>query len=364
LIDAGTGRAMNQLASMFAGLKTSLPMLALTELPTRLDSAPQLGAELNLDRLSIKRDDLSAGLYGGNKVRKLDYLLADAVDKDCDSVVTFGAAGSNHALATAIYARQHGLKCYAVMTDQPMTPYVANTLRRHAQLGTVLIHAENYHASIRAAERIETSHPKGPGHVYRIWWGGSSWLGATAFVNAALELSAQVGRADAPDRIYVACGTMGTVVGLAMGMRIAGFPTRVVAVQVVPRPVTSISNMEKLFLTTNRELHDRDNRFPVFDNPLSNIELRTEFLGDGYAIPTDECDEAVKLIKQSEGLNLETTYTGKALAALIRDARNGEIGGAATIFWNTYNSQPYPDGLEAISRDAVPEAFRHYLDAP
>jgi 1-aminocyclopropane-1-carboxylate deaminase/D-cysteine desulfhydrase-like pyridoxal-dependent ACC family enzyme len=354
---------MNHLASMFAGLKTSLPMLALTELPTRLDSARQLGATLSLDRLSIKRDDLSGSLYGGNKVRKLDYLIADAVHKGCDSVVTFGAAGSNHALATAIYARQHGLKCYAVMTDQPMTPYVATTLRRHAQLGTVLIHAEDYHASIRAAEDIEASHPEGPGHVYRIWWGGSSWLGATAFVNAALELSAQVGRSDAPDRIYVACGTMGTVVGLAMGMRIAGFPTRVVAVQVVPRPVTSISNMEKLFVTTNRELHDRDTHFPVFDDPLGNIELRTEFLGDGYAIPTVECDEAVKLIEQSEGLKLETTYTGKALAALISDARNGEIGSAPTIFWNTYNSQPCPDGLEAISRDAVPAAFRHYLDA-
>jgi D-cysteine desulfhydrase len=247
------------------------------------------------------------------------------------------------------------------MTDQPITPYVATTLRWHAHLGTVLIHANDYTESIRAAEQIEASHPDGPGRVYRIPWGGSSWLGAAAFVNAALELTTQISSSDVPEKIYVACGTMGTVVGLAMGMRVAGYPTRVVAIQVVPGPFTSTTGIENLFAATNRELADRDHRFPIFENPLANIELRPEFLGDGYAIPTPECDAAVKLIEQTEGLTLETTYTGKALAALIHDARAGD-GGESTVFWNTYNSRPYPAGLSAIPDDAVPESFRHYLD--
>jgi 1-aminocyclopropane-1-carboxylate deaminase/D-cysteine desulfhydrase-like pyridoxal-dependent ACC family enzyme len=360
--DVDAHRIMNLLASEYPDLNSALPFTPLTDLPTPLYAAEKFGKLLNRQNVWIKRDDLSARLYGGNKVRKLDYLIADALKKGCDSVVTFGAAGSNHALATAIYARKHGLKCYAVMTDQPGTPYVATTLRWHVQLGTELVHADGYYESVRAAEHIEASHPGGAACVYRIPWGGSSWLGVAAFVNAGLELSTQIRRTDAPGKIYAACGTMGTIVGLAMGMRIAGYPTRIVAVQVVPDPVTSSANIEKLFETTNRALHDRDQRFPILDNPLGNIELRSEFLGDGYALPTAECAEAVKLMQRGEGLKLETTYTGKALAALIHDARTGEIGNEPAVFWNTYNSRPCPPGLDAVSRDDLPAPFRHYLD--
>jgi 1-aminocyclopropane-1-carboxylate deaminase/D-cysteine desulfhydrase-like pyridoxal-dependent ACC family enzyme len=352
---------MNPLASRFPDLDEGLPLVSLTQLPTRLCSATNLGARLNLNNVLIKRDDLSAELYGGNKVRKLEYLIGDAVDKGCDSVVTFGAVGSNHALATAIYARQQGLRCYAIMTDQPMTPYVASTLRYHTHLGTILIHADGYYESVRAAEKIETSHPAGADNVYRITWGGSSWRGVAAFVNAALELSAQFDDADLPERIYVACGTMGTAVGLAMGLRVVNWPTRVVAVQVVPEPVTSIANFENLFDSTNRELHDRDRRFPIFENPLGNVDLRTEFLGDGYALPTQECEDAVKLMGHTEGLELETTYTGKALAALIHDARAGVLASGPVVFWDTYNGRPYPADLCPALPDEVPEPFRPYL---
>jgi D-cysteine desulfhydrase len=356
-----SGFVMNPLASRFPDLDTALPLISLTQLPTRLCAATKFAAQLNLDNVLIKRDDLSAEPYGGNKIRKLDYLIADAVNKRCDSIVTFGAVGSNHALATAIYARQQGLHCYAVLTDQPLTPYVAPTLRYHANLGTVLVHADGYYESIRAAEEIEASHPSGSESVYRIPWGGSSWLGVAAFINAALELSTQLGDADAPERIYVACGTMGTAVGLAMGLRVAKWPTRVIAVQVVPQPVTSISNFENLFAATNRELHNRDCRFPIFENPMSNVDLRTEFLGDGYAMSTPECDDAVKLIAETENLTLETTYTGKALAALIRDARAGDLRGGPVVFWNTYNGRPYPADLSPVLPNGVPEPFRPYL---
>ena len=326
-------RIVNTLSSRFQGLNAALPLTPLTQLPTELCSATKFGAQLNLDNVWIKRDDLSAELYGGNKVRKLDYLIADAVKNKCDSILTFGAVGSNHALATSIYARQQGLECFAVMTDQPVTPYVAPTLRYHAHLGTRLIHADDYYDSIRAAGKIEASHRSGANCVYRIPWGGSSWLGTAGFVNAALELSTQFSEPDAPEKIYVACGTMGTAVGLAMGLRLTKWPTRVVAVQVVPAPVTSIANFEKLFEQTNRELHDRDHRFPIFDNPLGNVDLRTGFLGDGYAMTTPECNDAVKLMEKTEGLKLETTYTGKALAAVA-----------------------------GVAHDAVPERFRAYRD--
>jgi 1-aminocyclopropane-1-carboxylate deaminase/D-cysteine desulfhydrase-like pyridoxal-dependent ACC family enzyme len=352
---------MKMLASHYPGLR-SLPFEALTELPTPVEDATALAAELDLADLRIKRDDLSAPLYGGNKVRKLDFLLADALARKCDSVVTFGAAGSNHALATSIYAAERGLSCYAVLTDQPVTAYAAPTLRYHLSLGTQLVLAEGFQGSIRAADEIRSRHPTGADRVYEITWGGSSWLGAAAFVNAAFELASQLKGANVPDKIYVACGTMGTAVGLALGLRAADLSTKIVAVQVVPKPVATIGSFEKLFETTNRELHDHDASFPILDDPLDNVDFRSEFLGPGYAIPTPECTQAVRLTNETLELKLETTYTGKAMAALVHDARAGDLAGSSVMFWNTYNSRPFPAGLEAIPIDALPAPFRKYLN--
>ena len=190
---------MNALATRFADLAAALPHIQLTQLPTPVLAAPALAEHIGIDGLTIKADDQSATLYGGNKVRKLEYLLADAQARQCDSLLTFGSAGSNHALATAIYARRLGLRCVAILTDQPQTDYVAATLRYHARLGTQLIHAGGYHETVAAYEAAVASHPTGPDRLYKVTWGGSSWLGATGFVAAALELAGQC----AADRIKV-----------------------------------------------------------------------------------------------------------------------------------------------------------------
>jgi D-cysteine desulfhydrase len=348
---------MHALGSHFPGLQ-ALPCEPLTDLPTPLDNAPALASKLEIDGLFIKRDDLSATLYGGNKVRKLDFLFADTIARGCDGIVTFGAAGSNHALATAIYARQLNLSCYAVLTDQPVTAYAGAALRYHHHLGTKLVAADGFQGSLDAAARIRKAHPSGPDRLGEITWGGSSWLGAAGFVNAALELVEQLGDAKAPQKIYVACGTMGTAVGLALGLRVAGVSTQVVAVQVVPEPVTTSAGFEKLFRATNRELHQLDRSFPIVEDPLGNVDLRTEFLGDGYAIPTAACLEAMKLIEQTEGLRLEPTYTAKALAALVQDARDARLAGGTTLFWQTYNSPPNPPGLKTIRPDSIPAPVR------
>jgi len=352
---------MSELTSLFPDLRSSVPFISLTSLPTPIDLAEVLGTQLDLNKLWIKRDDLSGSIYGGNKIRKLDHLFADALNRDCDSVVTFGAAGSNHVLATSVYAHHLKLRCYAVMMDQPVTPYLATTIRYHAHLGTELIHVDKYHDTIEAANRIVAEHPGGANRVYRIPWGGSSWLGTVGFVNAGLELAAQCRDDEIPDTIYLASGSMGTAVGLALGLRLAGLPTRLVAVKVVPGSVTNTAAFEKLFAETNNKLHERSKRFPIFDDPLANIEMRGEFFGSGYAEPTPECIEAIRLLDATEDLKLDLTYTGKALAALLHDARTGSLTGRQIMFWNTYNSRPYPAGLETVRQDAVPEPFRKYL---
>jgi len=350
----------NALENSFPALHEAPLRVALTDLPTPLEPASTLAAELALDSLQIKCDDQTGLIYGGNKVRKLEYLFGDALHRGCDSVVTFGAMGSNHALATAIYATQLGLSCHAVMTDQPVTPYVARTLRYHALLGTHLELAHSHGESIDVADRIAAQHPTGAERLYRIPWGGSSPLGSIGFVNAALELVDQCGDA-APDVIYVACGTMGTVTGLALGLRLAGLKTRIEAVRVVPEPVTTLRGITNLFVAANRELHVIDEAIPIFDDPLANVVLRDEFFGTGYAEATPECMEAVALIHNTESVTLETTYTGKALAALIHDARHRKLSARRVVFWNTYNARPYPPAVANQSGSSLPDWAQRYL---
>ncbi len=351
---------MNILASRFPRLQQSLPFLPLTSLPTPLESAPDLAGLIGLEKLWIKRDDLSAVIYGGNKVRKLEYLIADALQAGSDAVITFGGIGSNHALATSIFAHRQGLTCYAVLIDQPVTPNIGATLRYHARIGTVLIHADSFKNSQKAAEEAMANHPGGPDRVCYIPWGGSSWLGSVGFINAALELAEQLGPDDVPDRIYLACGSIGTTVGLALGLRLANLATEIVAVRVLPAAEND-DRFIYLFEETNRELHDRDSSFPIFDDAMANVKIRREFLGPGYAEPTAESLEAVELIKATEGLTLENTYTGKAVAALVHDARESNGARRTAVFWNTYNSRPYPTDLDSITADDLPEPFRRYL---
>lgn len=351
---------MTLLTDRYPGLFENMPYLQLAELPTPLDDADRMAAKLGIRRLWIKRDDICAQPYGGNKVRKLEYLLADALEKGCDAVLTYGAAGSNHALATSIYAHRLGLDCYAVMTPQAPTPKVANTLRYHALLGTRILAAAGFQETLAVRDAVMAAHATGGDRIYDIFWGGSSWVGTAGFVNAALEIGEQLAR-DPPDYIYAAAGTQGTVAGLALGLRLLGWPTQVLGVRVVPMPLRLPAAYDRLFRETNQELHARDSNFPLVDEPLTNFELRDEFLGDGYAIPTTGTTEAVALAGELGGVELETTYTGKAMAALVHDAQAGRLTDSSVVFWLTYNSYPYPAEISNYSADDVPAEFRAYF---
>jgi D-cysteine desulfhydrase len=320
---------------------------------------------LGLGALAVKRDDLTSPFYGGNKVRKLEYLLAEAIANGCDAVLTYGSVGSNHALATSVLAGRLGLACHAVLLDQAVTPYVAATLRYHLRLGTGLHPARSFSQSREVAVQVRTRHPGGAKRMYEIPWGGSNWLGAVGFVAAALELARQIrdtGEPE-PDFLYVAGGTMGTAIGLALGLRVAGLRTHVVAPRVVPSGSGANSWIADLLVETNRELHARDAAFMLFDEPLQNLEIRTEFLGAGYAEATPGAREAVQLMHDLQHVRLETTYTAKAFASLVADARSGRLTGRRVLFWNTYSSAPYPSNLDCVDTTSLPPEFRHYLEA-
>lgn len=335
--------------------------LRLASLPTALEPAWQLGSAIGAPALLTKRDDIAGPVYGGNKVRKLEYLLGDARQRGCDSVITFGAAGSNHALATAIYAKQAGLDCYAVLTDQVQTPWVCNTLRWHALLGTRLSHAPGYLETQAESARLRAAHPSGPHRLYEVPWGGSSALGCLGFVDAAAELSAQLAAAGVNGklRVYLPCGTMGSVAGLLAGLRMARIDATVVSVKVVPQNVVDASAVLRLATAVEALLP----AWPVVraEKVYAHLEFRAEFAGDGYALATAESLEAVAMARDLQGFKLDTTYSGKALACLIADARSGRLAGCTPIFWQTWNSQPYPAGLERADLTHLPAEFQKFF---
>ena len=345
----------------FPALAGELPRLQLAELPTPLDEAPALARRLGIGALAIKRDDLTSPVYGGNKVRKLEYLLADALATGCDCVVTYGSVGSNHALATSVFAARLGLKAHAVLVDQPASPAVAKKLRYLLHVGATVHHAEGFSDARRVFENIRASHPGGPQRVYDIPWGGSNWRGAIGFVAAALELGEQL--PEPADFLYVSGGTLGTVAGLSLGLRAAGWPTRIIAPRAVPSGAGATERAAGMVSAANREIHARDTSFPLFDEPLANIELRPEFYGPGYAEATPEAVEAMDILREAQGLELDLTYTAKAFAGLVADARAGRLAGRRVVFWHTYSSAPYPAAMREADPSQLPPVLRHYLEA-
>ncbi len=307
----------------------------------------------------IKHDDQTSDIYGGNKVRKLEYILQRALDRGAERVATFGAVGSNHALATAIHAREAGLACTCFLAHQKRTPNISKTLDMHLHLGTELVryggstnHLELYRRYLQNRK------------TWVIPLGGTCWLGVVGFVNAGLELAAQISsyELDAPDRIYIANGTMGSVAGLAIGLGLANLQIEIHAVRVADNRFAKREVLDRLMIKTATLLNSLDPLIPLDAAKQTRIIWRDEFYAGAYAAVDDATVGAVDFAKAHLGLVLDTTYTGKAMAAVLHDfsMRND---GATTLFWNTYNSRPLPKiNREKLALQNLPDPFKRYYE--
>lgn len=336
-----------------------LPKLAIADLPT-----PVTRHRLSLNRgsieVAIKHDEATNLLYGGNKVRKLEFLLRRARDRGARRVATFGAAGSNHALATAIHAIELGLDCTCFLSHQKATPQVARTLNMHHRLGTEIFRWG------RGVDQVALfrNHLQGR-RAWVIPLGGTCWLGAVGFINAGLELARQIadGVVEQPDRIYIACGTTGSAAGLALGIAAAGLDSTVHAIQVADNPFASERKMHKLMQKTRFILNNMDSSFAA-KNYERKVVWRDEFLAGGYARVDEATLAAVKLAKDQLELSLETTYTGKAMAAMLHDIVASDYDDARCLFWNTYNARPLPVSAAKPARlGNIPADFERYFAA-
>jgi D-cysteine desulfhydrase len=329
----------------------ALPLAGIAELPTPLEALSIVGVDAGGGGLWVKRDDLTNPVYGGNKVRKLDLLLGKALAEERPAVITFGAYGSNHALATAVHSRALGIEPHVVLSPQAPTAYARATVLAHAALGTHLHLVEGWEG-LREAVRVRQELTARDGiEPLVIPMGGTSALGATGYVNAALEAGERLGT------VYVASGTLGTAVGLAIGFAALGAPTRVVGVRVTPAQIANEEVARSLAADTLALLRSLDPSFPALDYDDLALELRHDLFEPGYAVPTPEAGEAVA-VAAAAGLTLETTYTGKAMQALRLDAGMDVLPDGGVLFWDTYHSGPKPAPGPV---DALPGRLQEYV---
>jgi D-cysteine desulfhydrase len=355
--DPSEGPSPISLFSRFPELSLKVPWISLGAFPTPVELMPDISG-LAKGMLWVKRDDLTSSLYGGNKLRKMEHLLADAISKDKNSLITIGGLGSNHALATAIHGQKLGFKVHLCLFDQPMNNYVKRNLSGFLAAEAIIHYCRNMKAAYAYARKLSKSLIRDGEAPYFILSGGTCGLSNVGHVNAAMELADQVqtGQMPEPDSLYVAAGTCGTISGLIAGLKISGLETRVVGIRVVDSFPAYPYIIRYYAQKVADGLRKLDPSVPGVRIEKSDFDLLTGHLGGGYGIPTKEGQEAVDRVYPH--LQLETTYTGKALAACLKDCQNAAPD-KHILFWNSYNSAPF---MQAPSLESLPSQILQKLD--
>ena len=275
--------------------------------PTPMHYLPNMSKALGTN-VWIKRDDLCGVALGGNKVRKLEYLLADAKAKGYDLVMTTGQAQSNHAMLTAACAKRMGLDCILVLKERGITSRKGNQILNHLMNAEVrFVDTDSYDEIYDEMDRIAESMGR---KVYKIPCGGSNALGSLGYMDCMKEV-AESGQKF--EHIVCACGSGGTAAGTILGAKMYMPETHVMCSMVDSDPFDVI--VPEL-MKEAVELIEEDMEIPVPD--------LVDMCGPGYSIPSEEGNEAIAMMMELEGIVLDTCYTGKAFAGLVKRARAGE----------------------------------------
>ena len=309
--------------------------------PTALEKMPRLSASLGGPQLWIKRDDCTGLATGGNKTRKLEFLMAEALDAGADIVVTQGAVQSNHVRQTAAAACKLGLDCYVLLERR-----VPNTAKSYEQTGNVFLDSlfntqiefrpagldMNQEARDLAA-RLESEGRK----PYFIPGGGSNEIGALGYVSTAQELLGQCKAINLRAKLIVlSTGSAGTHAGMLAGFHALGCDIPILGISVRQPEHIQIENVYNLAVKTAALLTDR---------PLAREKVIVDdrYVGEGYGIPTEGAIEAANLLARNEGILLDLVYSAKGMAGLIDNIRVNNItaegdviylhtGGAVSLF--------------------------------
>ena len=313
-------------------LTEHLPRIRLGTLPTPLEELPRLTQALGGPRLFIKRDDETGLAGGGNKTRKLEFSVAEALRQGADTLITVGGVQSNHCRQTAAAAARCGLRCILVLRGYPPAAWNGNLLL-DALLGARVLFSgdrtrEDVAAEVARAEEAAGHRP------CLIPVGASNEIGAVGFVAAIEELDQQLKERRLPvDRVVFASSSFGTQAGLCVGARAIGFPGQIAAIAIDCSRAELQAQVAALAGGTARRLG-----LPLTVTP-EEVVAYDGYLGAGYAIMGEPEREAISLMARTEGILLDPVYTGRAMAGLIDLVRRGEFGKRETIvFWHTGGS--------------------------
>ena len=304
----------------------ALPRFSLVSLPTPLHELSRLSQRLRGPQLLVKRDDLTGLAFGGNKARKLEFLIGDALSAGADTVVTAGASQSNHCRQTAAAAASVGMRCILVLRGDPPAGCTGNILLDR------LLGAELRFSGQRSREEvmdeIVASELKQGRNPYPIPLGGSNALGAVAFALAVEELLWQTDVRF--DRIIFASSSGGTQAGLIAGAHLLGFHGQILGIS-VDEP---LERLKEIVAPVARET------IRLFGGSaaigIAEVDASADYLGGGYGVLGAPEREAIRLFARSEGILLDPVYTGRAAAGMIDMIRRGVIGKDEVIlFWHT-----------------------------
>jgi D-cysteine desulfhydrase len=332
-------------------LTDHLPHVSLAFLPTPLQELPRLRQALgSAPRLFVKRDDQTGLATGGNKTRKLEFVVADALAQGADTLVTVGGPQSNHCRQTAAAAAKLGLRCVLVLggRPQPRAGWQGNLLLDDL-LGAELRWAGERDRDAVLAETAETLRAEGA-HPYVVPLGASIPLGAAGYVAAVEELVSQLDQLNLRlDRMVFTSGSAGTHAGMLVGAKALGLPTRVEGICDDEHADTLLLKIKKLAADTASLL----NLDLSFDD--SDFILHSSYGQPGYGVITPAEREAIRLLARTEGLIIDPVYTGRALAALLDLIRRGDYDSHETVlFWHTGGvAGLFPRATELLEADHV-----------
>jgi len=310
------------LHTRFPGLAETLPHLVLSERPTPVRELAGLD-------VWVKEDgSFGSGGWGGNKVRKLEWLIPDARRRGRRSILTFGGLGTNWGLATALYAREHGLATALALVDQPIDAHVRAQLVRLEASGARIYRTHTKARTMVMLPWLLARNAGGGRPPYLLPAGGSSPVGALGYVEAALEIAAQVGDGSLPEpeHVVVPVGTGGTAAGLALGFQLAGLRSRVFGVVVNDQLRLDAPVFARLARRTARLLERRGASLGQLRLGPDMLDLTRDQLGAGYGHPTEAAGHAAALAAE-EGFSLDPVYTAKAMAGLLALRGAGRLDG-------------------------------------
>ncbi len=351
----------------FPALRGKLPHVELASLPTRVYRLANLQADLGAKSLWVKRDDESCRYYGGNKPRKLEFLLGDAIGRGKHTVLTNGGIGTNHGLATTICARALGLKTILLLLRQPLTAAVRNNLRRDFAAGAEMYYAPTVAGLIARGLRVAGAALLRNELPYIIPTGGTSKVGVLGYVNAAFELREQIGAGEMPepDYIFVPVGSGGTLAGLVLGTKLAGLHTSVVGVMVTDVLAPTPTRLAWLANRTMRLLRQRAPELAPVQIVAADFPMIHGYLGAAYGAPTAAGREAQERMLRREDIQLDTTYSAKCVAAIIDAVQAPPYREANVLFWNTYSSVDVDKQLEPLpDYRQLPQPFHQFFTGP